>query len=128
MYAAVTWCPWPRGDTSDYACTSALWLGLLCEGDEIENPGGDTLRRLELDVVAGAVDELEVRPRNRPGESPRGHGRHHVALGAGHHVGGASDAWEKRERVDRLGGEHAAVPAKPPPAFDLFDRALGEKL
>src|SRR4029450_2834453 len=82
----------------------------LRKGDQLENPCCDPLGGLELDVVAYAVEDLGGRAGNRPRDLLSRGGRHDVALGAGHYADDAANAGEKRERIDRLGGEHAPIP------------------
>ena len=72
-------------------------------------------------MVARSLDELERRDGDRVREAARARRRHHGALGAGDHVHRAAHVAEERERVDRLGGEDAAVPPRAPAAVDGLD-------
>ncbi len=79
-------------------------------------------------MVTDAGDKLEHRAENGDREPLGRGGRHHLALGAGHHTGDAANVGEERERIDRLRVERAPIPAESPPLSDRLDRTPGEEL
>src|SRR5829696_7581539 len=100
----------------------------LGAGGKIDDRRSHDRGRLQLDVVADAVDELQRRPRDRLRERPCSTRRHHAALRSREDAHGARDPPEERERLDRIGRKHTPVPAEPPAAGHRLERAFRDRL